>query len=522
MLRLRAPAAVAALTAILASVPLAAQDIPVQEHVLKNGLRVLIVERPGKPTVATAWAAHAGSANERPGMTGIAHLFEHMLFKGSKSIGTTNITRDLELNRLQDELRTQIRHEEKVLRELERRGEIKDATDPKARSGRHQELLERFQKLVKEQQDLLKKGEFDTLYTQIGSPGTNAFTNTDVTCYILTVPANKLEFWCWLESDRLREPVFREFYAERDVVREERRLRTESTPTGKFQEAFNALVWQAHPYHWPVVGWPSDVEAITREQADDFFRTYYAPNNLTLSLVGNLKAAEVLPLLERYFGRIPANPEGAPEVITQEPRQLAEQRMHAEAETTPSANLVWKTPASAHADQAPLDLLAIVLNGRSGRLYRSLVVDQKVATNAAAFHGPRKYAGIFGLNATAAAGRKPEEAEQALRAEIQRLQKDGVTEEELQKAKNQYQANRYRRMEDDLNLAIQLATSDAVAGYRSFLAEPGKAQAVTREDLQRVAAAHLTPQNLNVALYTRKPAAPPQAVPKPAAAKESK
>lgn len=508
MSRLRALAAIAAVAATLAA---PAQDLPVREHMLSNGLRVLLVERPGRPTVGTAWAAHAGSADERPGTTGMAHLFEHMLFKGSRTIGTTDIARDLELNRLQDGLRAEIRAEEKVLRERERRGEIADAADPKLRSPRHQDLLDRFQKLVKEQQDLLKKGEFDTLYTKIGSPGTNAFTSTDVTCYILTVPANKLEFWAWMESDRLREPVFREFYAERDVVREERRLRTESTPTGRFEEAFNAMVWQAHPYHWPVVGWASDVEAITREQADAFFRTYYAPNNLTLALVGNFKATEVLPLLERYFGRIPANPAPPPEVVTQEPPQLAEQRLHAEAETTPSATLVWKTPAAGHKDQAALSLLAAVLNGRSGRLFRSLVVDQKVATNASAYNDPRRYAGLFMLNATAAGGRRPEEAERALRAEVARLQQEGVSEEELQKARNQMQAERYRRLEDDLSLAIQLSVADAVTGWRVFVEEPARSLAATREDLRRVAQAWLTPQNLNVALYSRKAAAPKEA-----------
>ncbi len=496
--------------ALVAAAPLLAQTVPVKEHTLSNGMRLLLVERHDKPTVATAWIVRAGSANEKPGMTGVAHLFEHMMFKGSKIIGTKDIKRDLEINAAQDRIQAEIRREETLLRKKELAGEIADMRDPKARSAQHQKLVEDMEKLVKEQQDLLVKDEFSKIYTQAGGSGLNAFTYQDATCYINTVPANRLELWAWMESERLYQPVFREFYKERDVVGEERRLRTDSTPTGKFEETFEAMVWMAHPYHWPVIGWPSDVSSLTREQANEFFATYYAPNNLTTVLVGDFKADEAIALCERYFGRIPANPRGVPEIVTLEPKQLAEKRMFAEAETTPAVKVVYKAVAAGHRDNNPLEVLASVLNGRSGRLYKSLVEQQKVATQVRASMQGMKYGGTFTVNGTAAAEHKPEEVEQAIYRELEKIQKDGVTAQELRKAKNQAQADSFRRLEDNLGLTVQLAIADATDGYKAFLEDPAKTEAVTLADVQRVAKDFLAKENRSVAIYTRKGGAAPE------------
>lgn len=491
------------LALIVAAVPLGAQTIPVQEHVLKNGLKVLLVERPGQATIGTAWVAHAGAANERPGITGAAHLLEHMMFKGSNVIGTTDIVKDRALDAKQDALYAEITRELDLLREKQLRGEIADMHDPKVRSPRHQQLVEELNTAVKAQQDLLNKGEFDVVYTEIGAPNTNAFTSNDVTAYILNIPANRLEFWCWMESDRLNTPVFREFYAERDVVNDERRL-SEARPTGKFDEAFESVVWQAHPYSWPVLGWSSDISTITRAELTDFFKRNYAPNNVTLSLVGGFKSAEVLPMLERYFGRIPANPAGAPVVRTMEPRQVAPTRMVAEADTTPSARIVWKTVAQAHKDQCALDLLGWVLSGASGRLNKALVLDQKVALGVRGNHDAQKFGGTFTVLGTASQGKSPEEVEKALLLEVERIQKEGISEEELQKAKNQTIAGLYRGMGDNLGLAVALAQADALSGYKDFLQLPARTHAVTREDVQRAAQAYLTSEGRNTLIYLRK------------------
>jgi predicted Zn-dependent peptidase len=498
------------MAALTAAIPLAAQSVTVLEKTLPNGLRLLMVPRHDQPTIAAGWITRFGSADERPGVTGVAHLFEHMMFKGTPVIGTKDAKRDKELNDLQDRLREEIRKEESILRHKQLRGEIDDMNDPKARSERHQKLVVDFEKLVKEQQDLLVKDEFSKIYTENGATGLNAFTNTDVTCYINTIPSNKLELWAWMESSRLLDPVFREFYKERDVVYEERRLRTESTPTGRFQEQLNAMVWQASPYHWQTIGWSSDVANITRQQAFEYFTTYYAPNNLTAVLVGDFDPKEAEALVERYFGRLKANPAGVPEMITLEPPQFAEQRMIAEAETTPSLNVTYKTVADGHRDDAALELLADILSGRTGRLTKELVNTQKIATNAFAFHGARKHAGTFTLGATLAPEKKHEEVEQALYRELERIQKDGVPAPELRKVKNQAQADSYRRLESDTFLMIQLAVSDAITGYKDFLDSPAKLEAVTAEDVQRVARKYFAKENRTVALYSRKGGAAPE------------
>src|SRR2546422_4838723 len=275
------------LVLLLCAFVVAAQKVPVQEVVLDNGMRLLLVPRKGDPNVAAGWIAHVGSVNEHPGITGISHLFEHMMFKGTKTIGTKNIDENLKVISEMDAVRAELRKEQEALILKARLGEITDVKDPKYRSERHKELLAKFDELTKREKDLIVKDEFDRIYTTAGGSGMNARTSNDFTVYFINVPANKLELWFWMESDRMRNPVFREFYSERDVVHEERRLRTESTPIGKFQEQFESIFWQSSPYSWPVVGWPSDLDGITREEAKGYFEVNYAPNNLTACLVGD-------------------------------------------------------------------------------------------------------------------------------------------------------------------------------------------------------------------------------------------
>jgi predicted Zn-dependent peptidase len=283
---------------------LSAQNVPVQEFILDNGMKLVMVPRKGDPNIAAGWVAKVGSVNERPGITGLSHLFEHMMFKGTHVIGTNNIQQDLKLIEDMDALKAEIRKEEQSLINRQRLGEIEDPGDPGNRSPRHQALLTEYEQMLKRQKELIVKDEFDRIYTTAGASGMNAGTTEDFTIYFINVPANKLELWFWMESDRLSNPVFREFYSERDVVREERRLRTESTPTGKFQEQFESLFWQSSPYAWPVVGWPSDLEGITREEAKAYFSVNYAPNNLTACLVGDFEPAQAIHLAKKYFGRL--------------------------------------------------------------------------------------------------------------------------------------------------------------------------------------------------------------------------
>lgn len=482
----------------------AAQKVPVQEVMLDNGMRVLMVPRKGDPNIAVGWIARVGSVNERPGITGLSHLFEHMMFKGTHAVGTKDINANLALMKEMDATRAELRKEELALIRRVRLGEIADAKDPQVRSARHRELLAKFDELTKREKELMVKDEFDRIYTTAGASGMNAGTSNDFTVYFINVPANKLELWFWMESDRLLNPVFREFYSERDVVHEERRLRTDSTPTGKFDEQYESMFWQSSPYGWPVVGWPSDLEGITREEALEYFAVNYAPNNLTACLVGDFDPARAVELARKYYGRLPRGPREPEPVRTQEMPQLAEKRMVAFAETSPQVRLRFHTVPDGHKDDFALNILSDILNGRTGRLYKSLVLQQGLANGAAATQDGRKYEGLFELQGTAKPGKTPEEVEQALYKEIEKLQKEPVSEQELQKVKNQNAAGDFRRLQSNFALMVQLLLRDANRGWETLNTDPARVQAVTAADIQRVANAYFKPENRTVAIYYTK------------------
>jgi predicted Zn-dependent peptidase len=481
-----------------------AQQVPVQEYVLPNGFRLLMIPKKGDPNIAAGWLAKVGSVNERPGITGLSHLFEHMMFKGTKEIGTKDIKKDLALMAELDTVKSEIRKEEQAQVRRLRLGEISDLNDPQNRTSRHNELLKQLESIQKEEKALIIPNEFDKIYTNAGASSMNAGTTEDYTIYFINVPANKLELWFWMESDRLLNPVFREFYSERDVVFEERRMRTDSTPTGKFDEEFNALFWTSSPYSWPVVGWPSDLEGITRKEALDYFAVNYAPNNVTACLVGDFDPAQARQLADRYFGRLKRNPQAQPPVRTREVTQMAEKRMVAYAETNPEVEIRYHSVADGHVNEPALVVLGALLSGKTGRLYKSLVLDQKVANSVSAGQNGMKWDGYFSLSGVAKPGSTPEIVEQALYKEIEKLQKEKVGDHELQKVKNQFAADNFRRLESRFFLMLQILLADSNRGWQSFNEDPKRIAGVTAEDVQRVANLYFKPDSRAVALYYRK------------------
>jgi predicted Zn-dependent peptidase len=499
---------VTGLTLALATSFLRAQNVPVIEKTLPNGMKLLLVERHDDPSVAGGWVAHVGSANERPGMTGIAHLFEHMMFKGTPTLGTTNYQRDQEIILEQEKVRDAMRAEEALMRAAWRRGEVEDLLKPENQTARYKELEKQFNALVAEQRQLLVKNEFFKVYTRNGGSGMNAYTSADLTAYFVNLPANKLELWMWMESERLLRPVFREFYSERDVVFEERRMRTESTPLGKFEETFNAIFWEAHPYNWPIVGWPSDIPAISKAQADEFYATYYAPQNITLILVGDLVPDQATALVEKYFNRIPRGPREAPDVVTLEVNQQVEKRMNAEAETNPQVDILWHTVGFGHKDSYPLAIVAQLLSTSTGRLYKNLVLGDKVATETWAHPIPQKWDGSFNIGGHAKDGRTPAEVEAAIYAELEKLANAPVPAEELQKVKNNFAAAEYRKLVSNQAILMQLMHCEGSGRWQEVNEAGKKYQAVTPEDIQRVVKKYFTRENRAVATYTRKPATP--------------
>ncbi len=493
---------------LLAALPTAAQEanVPVQEFTLDNGMKVLMVERHDTPTIAVGWVAHVGSVNERPGITGIAHLFEHMMFKGTHTIATKDYAKEKAIMDRLDAIRDQMEQEYQTLRAAKRRGEVSGSIYlPENQTPRLGELRTEMKKLQDEQHKLIVKDEFDKIYTENGGSMLNAFTNNDMTTFFITVPANKLELWCWMESDRLANLVFREFYSERDVVREERRMRVESDPIAKYEEQYDAAFWTSIPYHHPVVGWPSDVESINRAEARNFLATYYAPNNLTAVLVGDFDPKQALGLVKEYFGRIPRGKTPPPPMVTEEVEQLETRHLAAEAETNPTVEVRWHAVSFVNQDVYALQVLTDILTGRTGRLYKALVEKEKLATGEPyAYVRPMKYAGYFEMGAEIADGHTHQEVQDALIAEVDRLKTEPVPAEELQKVKNQNLADSFRRLQSNFYLLLQLLVYDAEGNWHALNEMPAKIEAVTAEDVMRVAKEYFPSNATTTMWYSRK------------------
>jgi predicted Zn-dependent peptidase len=506
---------------LTAAIPSAAQNIDAKEYWLDNGMQILMVERHEAPTIMAAIFARVGSANETTGITGISHLFEHMMFKGTETIGTKDIKRDREIMAQLDSLRVLMRDEERIMREKLRRGEITDLLDPEAKTPRYRELDEKFDELILEQRELIIKDQLNEIYSKNGGFFLNAFTSEDLTGYFVRVPSNKIELFMWLESDRFMNPVFREFYSERDVVREERRLGVESTPTGLIEEDFHAMFWKSSSYHWDVIGWPSDLGSITREQAESYYATYYAPNNLTMILVGDLEPDSMIKLVKKYFERIPRGETEPPDISTLEEKQYGEKRLVAEAETSPTAEVWYHTVAWKHPDSYALEVLAEIMSGKTGRLYKKLVEEKGIAKSSArrgrrmfgggalevsAGQDSRKYAGAFQISATGVSGVRAEQLEEAVYEVVEDLKSNPVSAEELQKVKNQMRVSKIRFMDtmSGIGILFFLGQSAALGDWSEANNNQDKCDLVTAEDVQRVAGKYLAKDQRNVLIINAK------------------
>ena len=402
-------------------------------HTLKNGWAFIIVERPVAPVFAFMTRVNVGSAQEGSGVTGLAHMFEHMAFKGTPRIGTTNY--EAEKKALQDlELAYQTYQRER----------LSDNKDPQ----RVDQLFTVFKQKQEAAAQYVRKNEFGDIIEREGGIALNAFTGADVTGYFYALPANKVELFAYLESERFLHPVFREFYEERDVVMEERRLRTESRPVGRLLEQFVSTAFIAHPYHHPVIGYASDIQFYTMTDAEEFYRTFYIPSNMVTAIVGDITAEQLIPLLETYFGRIPGGPQ-PPRLRTTEPPSIAEKVVVLKDPSQPFYLEGYHKPAIKHPDQPVYDAIDDILtNGRTSRFYRSLVRDKKIAVSAGSFgaYPGEKYPHLWAAYAVPARGISNETVQQAIREELERLKNEDVTDEELAKFRTRAKAGLIRSL----------------------------------------------------------------------------
>jgi predicted Zn-dependent peptidase len=451
---------------------------------LDNGLTFLVLERHEVPVVSFHTYADVGSVDEVKGITGMAHLFEHMAFKGTQTIGTKDYKAEAAAMVKMDELFDAIKKEK-------RKG---DKADPEALK----KLQEQFEQAGAEAQKYIVNDEYEETLTQQGAEGFNAYTSEDATQYIVSLPSNKIELWMMLEAGRFANPVLREFYKEKDVVMEERRM-MENSPTGRLYEEFQGIAFIAHPYGEGVIGHMSDLQTLTRGEAEAFFRKYYGPSNLTIAIVGDVDPANVKRLAQKYFASIPSGPKPEP-VETVEPPQRGERRVTVEDTAQPMVLIGYHMPNVNHPDSTVLQVLADTVGyGRTSRLYKSLVKEKKIAVSANAGPMLNKYPALFIFMAVPAKGHTNQECEQAIYAEIEKFKTDLVTPEELTKAKTRSRADLIRQLDSNSGLAAQLTFYEVVTGdWRNLFKQLDQIEKVTAEDVQRVAKTYFTTKNRTV------------------------
>ena len=467
---------------------LASFEKRVTVKVLPNGLTVLVVERPEAPVFSFFTHVDVGADREYPGITGLAHMFEHMAFKGTDKIGTKNYPAEkVALEKVEQAYQAYDR---------ERRKEV----------GRNEKKVAELEKAWKDAmaaaQKYVAENQFGEIVEQTGGEGLNAFTTNEETAYHYSFPSNDFELWAYLESERFLHPVFREFYKERDVVHEERRL-SESQPFGRLFEQFLGAAYIAHPYGRPVLGWPSDLESFSETDAENYYRKYYVPANMVVSVVGDVKVSEALPVMEKYFGQLPARPKPDP-LRTIEPPQLAERIVILHETAQPIFIEGYHKPGARDKDDAVYDALQdLMSNGRTSRLYRSLVRDKKLAVFSGGFNGfpGNKYPNLFVFFAVSTPGHTPEEIRDAIHSEIERVKKEDITDEELAMIKVRAKADLVRGLGDNEGLAQQLGSAQALFGdWREVFRHVDDIGKVSKADIRRVANTTFVESNRTVGM----------------------
>lgn len=455
---------------------------------LANGLTVVVCERPEAPVFSFFTHVDVGADREVPGITGLAHMFEHMAFKGTDKIGTKNYAEE----------KVALENEEKayLAYDHERRKEV-GRDDKKAA-----DLEKAWKDTIAAEQKYVETNEFGRIVEEHGGQGLNAFTTNEETSYFYSFPSNQVELWAYLESERFLHPVLREFYKERDVVHEERRL-NESQAFGRLLEQFAATAYVAHPYGQPVVGWPSDLESFSRTDAEAYYKKYYVPASMVVTVVGDVKASEVLAMVEKYFGRLPAQPKPDP-LRTIEPKQNAERIVILHETAQPIFIEGYHKPSARDKDDAVYEALAdLMSNGRTSRLYRSLIRDKKIAAVSAGFNNypGSKYPSLFVFYAISTPGHTPQEIENAIHAEIDRVKNEDITDDELQMIRVRAKANLIRSLGSNDGLAFQLGNAQSLYGdWREVFRHVDEIEQVSKADIRRVADATFVESNRTIAM----------------------
>ena len=456
----------------------------VSEFSLDNGMKFIVIENHEAPVVSFVTYADVGGVDEPDGQTGVAHFLEHLAFKGTKNIGTKNYQQEKvyldELDSLFNKIKTARTREDEV---------------------QLAKLKEEFNNIESQASSFVKQNEYGQIVDTAGGVGLNAVTTSDYTSYFYSFPANKLELWMSLESERFLEPVFREFYKEKQVILEERRMRTDNSPIGKTIEEFLDTAFVSHPYRRPTIGYNEDIRNLTRENVKEFFSTYYTPNNLTLAIAGDVDPQVVEDLAKVYFGRFEQKPE-PPAVSKVEPQQTETKEVIVKLPTQPWYLEGYHIAGLTDPDYPVYNLLTNILSsGRTSRLYKSLVEEKQVALSAQGFSGfpGNKYPNLMLFYALTAPGHTVDDVAIALREQIELLKSEPVTTAELERIKTQFKASLIRSLDSNLNMARILTEYEAKTGdWRNLFAELQAITEVTADDIQRVAQEIFTEENRTI------------------------
>jgi predicted Zn-dependent peptidase len=476
-----------------------AQAIDLEKKVVKaklgNGLTVLMLERKFSPTVALYISHRVGSVDEVKGQSGAAHVLEHMMFKGTTTIGTKNYAA-----------------EKKLLLQIEQVGQALDNERMRLENA-DQKLIEKLAARLKQLQSEHRRyyipNEIDRLYTENGGLDMNASTGQDITTYHVSLPANKIELWARIEADRLLNPVFREFYTERDVILEEKRQRTDNSAAGKLYESFMSRAYTVHPYGLPIIGIPQDLTFMSQAAVRHIHERYLSPDNIVIAVVGDINARKTLKLIDRYFGRIPKG-NSQPAAIPAEPPQTQERKVEVFFDASPSMIIGYHKPTAPAAEDYVFDVLETILSkGRTSRLYSKLVLQLQIADSISVHNGvpATRYPNMFAITARPRHPHTNGELQTAILQELESIKNHAVPDEELAKAKNQLKMDYIKSLDSNSELASILSYYELLLGdYRYFSGYISHLDKVTAMDIQAAATKYLTADNRTIAVLNKKTA----------------
>ena len=457
----------------------------IKEITLDNGMKFLLLRREGAPVFSAYLRVKVGGIDEPEGKTGIAHMLEHMAFKGTSSLGTHNAEAEKQiLNQI-----------EKVYAQLLAAPEAKKSA-----------LALQMKKLIAQADRYVKKEEFTQIYSRNGASNLNATTSQDLTSYFVNLPNTKLRLWAYLESQRLKDPVFREFYTERDVVKEERRMRSEDSPTGKLYESLMDIAFEKSPYRRPTIGYPEDLSKLSATELHEFYQKYYRANNITVALVGNLDRAETEKVIREYFSDFPKTTQ-LPPLQVDEPKPQEAKKVVIEREASPALMAAYLKPNMPHRDDYVFDVLEQILcEGPSSRLYKRLVEKERLAqtVDCSASTPGSRLENIFLVYLSLAKDSSSDVALKVLEDEFSKIAKGGVNADELKRAKKNLNADWYYDLQSNEEMAELLSYFEAIAGsWRYILEHQKQIESVSSKDIARVVKTYLKPERLRLGILER-------------------